>query len=86
MNKAQLIKAIATDTHLSQATVESFLVSLEKTVTAEVRKGDGVVKIPGLCSFAVQDRAERNARNPATGEPMVVPAKRVIKAKSLFDL
>jgi len=46
------------------------------------------VKIPGFGQFKVRDRAARIARNPATGEPVKVPAKRVFKflpAKALKD-
>lgn len=46
------------------------------------------VKIPGFGQFKVRDRAARIARNPATGEPVKVPAKRVFKflpAKALKE-
>ena len=46
------------------------------------------VKIPGFGQFKVRDRAARMARNPATGEQVKVPAKRVFKflaAKALKD-
>jgi len=33
----------------------------------------------GLGVFRIRDRAARVARNPATGEPVKVPAKRVLK-------
>lgn len=46
------------------------------------------VKIPGFGQFKVRDRAARMARNPATGEQVKVPAKRVFKflpAKALKE-
>ena len=46
------------------------------------------VKIPGFGQFKVRDRAARMARNPATGEQVRVPAKRVFKflpAKALKE-
>ncbi len=50
--------------------------------------GGEPVKIPGFGQFKVRDRAARIARNPATGEPVKVPAKRVFKflpAKALKE-
>jgi DNA-binding protein HU-beta len=46
------------------------------------------VKIPGFGQFKVRNRAARMARNPATGEQVKVPAKRVFKflpAKALKE-
>jgi DNA-binding protein HU-beta len=50
--------------------------------------GSEPVKIPGFGQFKVRDRAARMARNPATGEQVKVPAKRVFKflpAKALKE-
>ncbi len=50
--------------------------------------GGEPVKVPGFGQFKVRDRAARIARNPATGQPVKVPAKRVFKflpAKALKD-
>ncbi len=50
--------------------------------------GGEPVKIPGFGQFKVRDRAARIARNPATGQPVKVPAKRVFKflpAKALKE-
>lgn len=56
-------------------------------IQAAVCSGEAV-KIPGFGQFKVRDRAARVARNPATGEPVKVPAKRVFKflpAKALKE-
>ena len=45
-------------------------------------------RFPGFGQFKVRDRAARMARNPATGEQVKVPAKRVFKflpAKALKE-
>ena len=57
-------------------------------IQAAVCSGEAV-KIPGFGQFKVRDRAARIARNPATGEPVKVPAKRVFKflpAKALKEM
>lgn len=56
-------------------------------IQAAVISGEPV-KIPGFGQFKVRDRAARMARNPATGEQVKVPAKRVFKflaAKALKE-
>lgn len=46
------------------------------------------VNIPGFGKFRVNDKPEREVRNPKTGEMMTVPAKRALKftpSKNLKD-
>ena len=60
---------------------------LFEDIQAAVVSGEPV-KIPGFGQFKVRDRAARMARNPATGEQVKVPAKRVFKflpAKALKE-
>ena len=60
---------------------------LFEDIQEAVISGDPV-KIPGFGQFKVRDRAARIGRNPATGEPVKIPAKRVFKfipAKALKD-
>lgn len=50
---------------------------------------NGVSSIKGFGKFVVVDRAERMARNPRSGEAILVKAKRTIKfvpSKSLKEL
>ena len=51
--------------------------------------GDGKeVHLTRFITFAIDDRGPRKARNPHSGEPVEVPAKRVIKPrnkKRLYD-
>jgi len=55
-------------------TLDAFLGSLTKHIV----KGSKV-RIPGLGIFSVRKRAARMGRNPATGEAIKIPAKRVVK-------
>ena len=44
--------------------------------------GDGKdVLISGLGKFSVRERKERKGRNPLTGKPVVLPAKKVVTCK-----
>ncbi|CAG9467730.1 unnamed protein product [Pedinophyceae sp. YPF-701] len=42
----------------------------------------GRITIPGFGTFAARDRKERQGRNPRTGEPLTIPAKRVAAFKA----
>jgi DNA-binding protein HU-beta len=44
------------------------------------------VEIPGLVILKMRDRAERPGRNPQTGAPITLPAKRVVKAHAIKAL
>ena len=40
------------------------------------------VKILGFGNFVVKDKNSRKGRNPQTGEPIIIPARRVLTFKS----
>ncbi len=78
MNKTELVKELAKHTDLSQAKaaeVVDALFDAEKGLIAnQLKSGDKLV-IPGFGSFFARKREEREARNPATGKTIKVPAK-----------
>ena len=80
MNKAELIDAVAKSTKQTKVNVEETLNALMAAVQASLVKGDDVQLI-GFGTFAVQSRAARVGRNPATGKELKIPAKKVVKFK-----
>lgn len=57
-------------------------------IIAELVCNDDTVSIPGFGTFASKQRPARNGKNPATGEDITIPAKRVAvfkPAKALKD-
>ncbi|HEU0188123.1 MAG TPA: HU family DNA-binding protein [Gallionellaceae bacterium] len=80
MNKAELIEAVAKSTKQSKAGVEEVLNALMATVQGSLVKGDNV-QLVGFGTFAVESRAARIGRNPATGKELKIPAKKVAKFK-----
>ena len=88
MNRTELIDAIARETDTDKRQAKSFLEGFTRVVEAEI-KGDGEIPLTGLGKFKVVKRNARTGRNPATGEPIQIPAKTVVKftvAKALKDL
>lgn len=85
MNRKELVSAIAEKTALSKKEAENFLNAFVEVVSEELKR-NGSVNLVGFGSFKVSQRAAREARNPATGEKIHVPAKRVPVFKPGKDL
>lgn len=85
MNKSQLASAIADRAQLRQTTVLAVLDRLEDVVVDELRAG-GQVLLTGFCKFETVDRQARTRRNPRTGEPVEVAAKRIAKIRPMATL
>jgi DNA-binding protein HU-beta len=87
MNKLDLVRSAVDRLELSRKDAVVLIDGVFDDIQAAVIAGDPV-KIPGFGQFKVRDRAARMARNPATGEQVKVPAKRVFKflpAKALKE-
>lgn len=87
MNKVDLVRAAMERFEMSRKDAVALIDGVFEDIQAAVCSGEAV-KIPGFGQFKVRDRAARVARNPATGEPVKVPAKRVFKflpAKALKE-
>lgn len=78
MNKAELVKEMAEIAGTTKANAEKLLDAFMEAVTRAISKGDKVVLV-GFGTFQVVTRSARNGRNPRTGEPIKIPAKKVVK-------
>jgi len=78
MTQTQLVKALAGHCEVNNKTARTFLDGLASMAIAEVKK-NGVFVVPGLGRLVRQDRKARMGRNPATGEAIKIPAKKVVK-------
>jgi len=85
MNKAQLIDAIAAEANLTKADAKRALDAFVKTTTDALKKGDRVALV-GFGSFSVSARNARTGRNPQTGAPITIAAKKVVKFKAGSEL
>ena len=81
MNKAELIDAIADSADLSKASAARALDSAIDSITKALKKGDRVTLV-GFGTFSVAKRAARQGRNPQTGKPIKIKAKKVAKFKA----
>lgn len=87
MNKTALVAAMAEGMGTTHKVARAALDTLSAIVADEVSRG-GTILLPGIAKIAVRSRAERTVRNPATGETMLKPADKTVKAsvvKALKD-
>lgn len=78
MNRKELVAAVAEASDLEQKTVDAVLRGLQSTLEGAAASGEKV-SVPGFFSLAVGQRAEREGRNPATGETIKIPAAKTVK-------
>ena len=85
MTKAAIIAHLAQKLELSKKQVTKILDALVTLATKEAKNG---FVLPGFVKLILAHRKARMGRNPQTGEPIKIPAKRVPKfrvAKTLKD-
>ena len=82
MNKRELAAAIAERTGRDKRDVEAVLNEFVATVTDTVSGGEPVV-LTGFAKFIRVERGPRMARNPQTGAPVKVPAKKAARITPL---
>ena len=76
MNKTELIAAVAEKASLSKKDADAAVSAVLEAVTDALKAGDKVQLI-GFGTFEVRARAERQGRNPKTGEAMTIAASKV---------
>jgi DNA-binding protein HU-beta len=76
LTKAKIIECLAAETELSKKDIANVLAAL--TDLAYTQAGAGFT-LPGIGKLVVVQRKARMGRNPATGEQIKIPAKKVLK-------
>ena len=87
MNKGDLINAVVKVVG-KKKTAEDAVNCVLSSITAALKKGDAVTLV-GFGTFKVTKRSARNGRNPQTGTPIKIKAKKVPKftaGKKLKDV
>ena len=81
MSKAELVAAVAERTELSKKDAEKALKAFVDVVAEELKKGEKI-QLVGFGTFEVSERAAREGRNPANGQPMQIAASKAPKFKA----
>jgi DNA-binding protein HU-beta len=78
MTQTQLIRSLAESCEVNNKSAKKMLEELAAVAIRETKR-TGVFVLPGIGRLVRVDRKARMGRNPATGEPIKIPAKKVVK-------
>ena len=81
MTKEELVARVAKDAKVSKAAAGRAVSGVIDGIANALKKGDRLI-LPGFGSFSVAKRKARNGRNPQTGKPIKIAAKKVAKFKA----
>jgi DNA-binding protein HU-beta len=87
MTQSQVIRELAETTGVATKVAKQFVTSFADMAVRETKK-NGMFIIPGVGRLVRVERKARIGRNPATGETIKIPAKKVVKfrvAKAVKD-
>ena len=87
MTQTQIVKELAEATGVGNKVSKQFLEKFSEIAVRETKK-KGVFVMPGIGRLVRVERKARTGRNPATGESIKIPAKKVVKfriAKAVKD-
>jgi len=92
LSKSEILNSLAESTGLSRKDVQNVLDELETLIGKCLTEGAQIFNLPGLLKIYVHHKKateEREGRNPATGEPIIIkakPATKVVKVRPLKKL
>lgn len=76
LTKSQTMTKLAEETGMTKKDV---ITVVEALVGLAYKEAKNSFTLPGLGKLVLQNRKARMGRNPQTGEPIKIPAKRVLK-------
>jgi DNA-binding protein HU-beta len=85
MGKSELFSHFAERFEMKRTQSREFFDELATLCEKELKRS-GEFVLPGMVKLVVQKRKARMGRNPATGEPIKIPAKTVVKARIVKQL
>jgi DNA-binding protein HU-beta len=80
LTKAQIVSFFAKKFDLSKKSALTVIDEMAALAVAETKKV-GAFTFPGIGKLVLVKRKARVGRNPATGEPINIPAKTVVKMR-----
>ena len=78
MNKTDIIDGMAAAAGITKTQAASAVDALMSGITGALKRGHRVTLV-GFGSFSTAQRAARTGRNPKTGKPIQIPARRVAR-------
>ena len=73
MNKTELVNVVASETNVAKKDVDAVVTAALKAIADAMKEGDKVALL-GFGTFEAKATAEREGRNPKTGEKITIAA------------
>ena len=80
LTKTDLVQAVADQTGFPSKRSVEIIEALLEIMKRMLESGEDVL-VSGFGKFAVKNKQERRGRNPATGETMTLPSRKVVTFK-----
>ena len=81
MTKAEMIERVARDAKITKIEAAKAMDSIVSLITRALKRGERTILV-GFGTFSVKRRKARVGRNIHTGEPLKIPARRVVRFTS----
>lgn len=78
MTQTEIINHLSDKSGMKRAAAKEFMNELANLAISEVKK-NGEFTMPGFGKLVLSERKAREGRNPATGDPIKIPAKTTLK-------
>ena len=82
MTKAATVSHLASKTGMTKKQVVGFIDEIQALAVKEAKKS-GAFVLPGIGKVVLSNRKARMGRNPQTGEPIKIAAKRVVRIRAV---
>lgn len=86
MKQKDLIDLAAATMNVTKEQAARSLDGVFSTLQKALETGDGKVPVAGVGTFHVKTTKARTGRNPATGQPLEIPAKKKVTFKASGEL
>ena len=80
LTKAQMVESIQNQTGLPRNRSSEIVETLLEIIKSTLASGEDVL-VSGFGKFCVNEKKERKGRNPATGEDMMLEARKIVTFK-----
>lgn len=75
MTKSDLIEMVAKKVDLTNKAARESVTAVFGAISDALKRGEKVI-VTGFGTFSVRNRAARTGRNPQSGEPIKIPARK----------
>lgn len=80
MTKAEMVKAVAAEAEITQQQTDKAITAMFDAILASTLAGEKTT-VSGFGTFGLVETAAREGRNPTTGAPLAIAAKKTMKFK-----